>query len=168
MAAVESRFLVVFFFLHVPCHASHSTGEVEPPKDDCTESEAATDRNCFEIQPTDDGSGSASEPNNSLGSGTDYDMVLQSKRGKNKRKCQNKNMKSKCKKSKRRPNARNFSRKRKADQRKRSPKRRKSGGKQRKRSGRKKQGFQNRCIQQYKLNEKLQYGSKHVKLYLNI
>ena len=167
LAATKLRFVVVFFFLHL-CHASHPNVEVEPTKDDCTQSEAETDPNCSEIQPTYDGSGSASKPNNSLGSGTDYDMVLQSKRGKNKRKCQNKNVKSKCKKSKRRPNARNFSRKRKADQRKMSPKRRKSGGKQRKQSGRKKQGFQNRCIQQYKLNEKLQYGSKHVKLYLNI
>ena len=167
LAAVKLRFFVVFFFLHVPCHASHSTGEVEPPKDDCTESEAATDRNCFEIQPTDDGSGSASEPNNSLGSGTDYDMVLQSKRGKIKQKCRKKNVKSKCKKSqrkgKRRPNARNFSRKkqRRAEKRKKNLRRRKDG-KQQKRPGRKKQRFQNMFIDT-KIQVLLQYGLTYMK-----
>ena len=146
LAATESRFLVVFFFfLHLSL-ASHST--VGPPKDDCTESEAETDPNCFETQPTFDGPASTRKPNNSVGLGTDYDIVP-SKQGKTKEKCQKKSVKSKCKnsqrKGKRRPNnAGNISRKRRAGPRKKSRKRRKTGEKQKKQSGRKRQGFQNR------------------------
>ena len=76
-----------------------------PAKDDCTESETETEvgQNFHQIEPASDEDEDEGKPNNLLGFGTDYDVVLQPKRRRRKQKCKQ-TVKSKCKKSQRKGN----------------------------------------------------------------